>query len=395
MNIKTSSLVLLTLASTVLARPAPVLALSDNIYRELETFTRVIEIVDKQYVEPVDDHKLIEGAIQGMLGSLDPHSVYFSPEMYKDFQSDTTGKFGGIGIEINQKDGIITVVSPIEDSPAFKAGIKSGDRIIKINGELTKGMSLADAVHKMRGPRGKKVTISVWREGLAQPQDFTMEREIIRVQAVKNEVFGDGYGYVRITSFQEKTGEDVKKALKELDGATGGLKGLILDLRDNPGGLLSEAVNVSDLFMDGGPIVSTRSRNQETEISTAKKNSPFEKTPIVVLVNHGSASASEIVAGALQDSKRAKILGLTSFGKGSVQTVVELANKAALKITIARYYTPKGRSIEGRGIEPDVSLGTKQLNTKFPKKEGVPRPDLYEFQKTEAMEYLQKQNPKQ
>lgn len=366
-------------------------SLSDKIYKELDVFTRIIEILDKQYVDNVDEHELIQGAIQGMLTSLDPHTVYLPAELYKDFQSDTTGKFGGIGIEITLKEGILTVVTPLQDSPAYRAGIKSGDRIIKVNGEPTKGMSLMDAVHKMRGPKGRKVTITVWREGFTKTKDFTIAREIIRMQSVKYELQNDGYGYVRIASFQDKTADSLKKALKKMEEESGSkLKGIILDLRDNPGGLLTEAVKVADVFMSRGSIVTTRGRDRNVETKKAKKNSPYEKLPIAVLVNRGSASAAEIVAGALQDSRRAKVMGVPSFGKGSVQTLLELGNKEAIKITIARYYTPKGKSIEGRGIKPDVPLGVVQLNKDFPKKEGEDRPKLRDYQKQKALQYLKR-----
>lgn len=366
----------------------PAFALSDKIYQELEVFTRILEIVDKEYVEPVNEHALVEGAIEGMLSTLDPHTVYLPPDMYRDFKSDTTGQFGGIGIEITVKEGILTVVSPVEGSPAFKAGIKSGDKILKINGESTKVMGLVDAVHKMRGPSGKKVELTVWRD--QKSLDFTMVREIIKMEAVKSELLDKNYAYVRIISFQEKTGESLKKNLKDLEEKSGGpLKGIILDLRDNPGGLLTEAVKVSDLFMDKGPIVSTRGRTKEVEVKEAHANSSYENLPIVILVNKGSASASEIVSGALQDTKRAKIMGTTSFGKGTVQSLVDLGDKSALKITIAKYYTPKGRSIDGRGIDPDIVIGPDAYKKAFPK-QADGQPTLEEFQKQKALEYLKR-----
>lgn len=366
-------------------------ALSDKIYKSLETFTRIIEIVDKQYVEPVDEEELIEGAIRGMLSSLDPHTVYLPPRMYKDFKSDTTGKFGGIGIEITIRDDVLTVVSPIEDSPAFKAGIQSGDKIVKINGKSTKGMSLIEAVQKMRGPRGKKVTITIFRKGVRDPFDVTLTRAIIKVTSIKYEDLGDGLGYIRITSFQEKTANNLKKALKKLEEEMeGSLRGIILDLRNNPGGLLSEAVRVSDIFMSKGVIVSTKGRHTEEEVRKAHKNGSYAKLPVVVLVNGGSASAAEIVAGALQDSRRAKVMGTTSFGKGSVQTILDMGDKSALKITIAKYYTPKGRSIEGRGINPDILVSKEQWEKAYPKKEGEKRPTFFEYQKEKAIAYLRK-----
>ncbi|MBI2339180.1 MAG: S41 family peptidase [Deltaproteobacteria bacterium] len=368
----------------------PVSALSDKIYQELEVFSRIIEIVDKNYVEPVDEKELIEGAIRGMLSSLDPHTVYLPPDLYKEFKSDTTGKFGGIGIEITVKDDVLTVVSPIEDSPAFKAGIRPGDRIIKIDGQPAKEMTLVDAVHRMRGSKGKKVVLTIWREGFEEPRDFTLVRDIIKVVSVKRELLDGNYGYVRITSFQDQTAESMLKALKDLkQEAGGGLKGILLDLRNNPGGLLSESVGVSDIFLNDGVIVSTKGRGDtKAEIKEASANSDYENMPMVILVNHGSASASEIVAGALQDNKRARVLGTQSFGKGSVQTILDMGDKSALKITIAKYYTPKGRSIEGRGITPDVYLGQEQLEKDYPKKEGEEQLPLADFQKAEAVKYL-------
>ncbi|MBI4411793.1 MAG: S41 family peptidase [Deltaproteobacteria bacterium] len=367
-------------------------ALGDKIYQELEVFSRIIEIVDKNYVEAVDEKELIAGAIRGMLASLDPHTVYLPPDLYKEFKSDTTGKFGGIGIEITVKDDVLTVVSPIEDSPAFKAGIRSGDRILKIDGRATKEMNLVDAVHAMRGSKGKKVILTIWREGFDEPRDFTLVRDIIKVVSIKHEAVEGGYGYVRITSFQEQTTESLIKALNDLKEKSGGsLKGVVLDLRNNPGGLLSEAVSISDVFMSGGTIVSTKGRGDtKAEVKEAHADSPYEELPMVVLLNHGSASASEIVAGALQDTKRAKVMGTQSFGKGSVQTILDMGNKAALKITIAKYYTPKGRSIEGKGITPDVLLNTEELEKEHPKKEGEEQPPLSDYQKEKAIEYLKR-----
>ncbi len=366
-------------------------ALSDKIYQELEIFTRLIEIVDKQYVTPVNEHDLIMGAIKGMLEALDPYTVYLPPDMYKDFKSDTTGKFGGIGLEVSIKEGILTVVAPIEDSPASKAGIKSGDRILKIDGKATKDMNLVDAVHAMRGNKGQKVVLTFWREGFTEAREVSLVREIIETPSVKSELAEGGIGYIRITMFQEGTGEDLKKSLEALEAKYAApLKGIVLDLRDDPGGLLSEAVSVSDLFIDNGPIVSTRGRDQKTEMLSAKPGSPYERTPLVVLVNHGSASASEIVSGALQDTKRAKILGTQSFGKGSVQTVLDMGGGAALKITIAKYYTPKGRSIDGKGITPDVLINQTALEKDFAKTEEKDRPTLTQYQKDQALEIIKK-----
>lgn len=370
---------------------SPAYSLSDQIYSELDVFTQIIEIVDKQYVEEVDEHTLIQGAIQGMLSALDPHTIYLSPDMYREFQSDTTGRFGGVGIEITIKDGIITIVSPLEDSPAFTAGLQSGDRILKIDGQSTKGVGLFHAVQLMRGSKGKKVVLTIWREGLKDPLDVSLTRQIIKMKSVKEELLAGGYAFVRINSFQEDTTEHLILALEQLKKQNGGpLKGIVLDLRDNPGGLFGEAITVSDVFMSGGIIVSTRGRSKNMDINKAKNNSAYEETPLVVLVNRGSASAAEIVAGALQDSKRAKLLGTQSFGKGSVQTLLDMGNKAALKITIAKYYTPKGRSIDGLGIEPDVKISWDDLKKAYPNKAEKDLPVLRDFQKQQAIEFLKR-----
>ncbi len=366
--------------------------LTDKIYQELEIFSRLIEIVDKQYVEPVNEHNLIAGAIRGMLSSLDPYTVYLPPEMYKEFQADTTGKFGGIGLEVTVKDGLLTVVSPVEDSPAAKAGIKSGDKILKIDGTSTKNMNMVDAVHAMRGSKGKAVVLTVWRENFAKARDISVVRDIIEVTSVKAEAILGGYGYIRITSFQEKTTDNLKKELQKLTTQNGApLKGILLDLRDDPGGLLSEAVGVSDVFLSKGTIVSTKGRDQKPEFKTATPGSPFESIPVVILVNHGSASASEIVSGALQDTHRAKVFGTSSFGKGSVQTVIDMGEGAALKITIAKYYTPSGRSIEGKGIQPNVVLDQDQFDKAFAKVDEKKRPTLEQYQKDQAIAFLHAQ----
>src|SRR5213594_1886547 len=332
-------------------------AVGRDVYEELEAFTNVLAIVQKNYVEEVGTQKLVEGAINGMLNALDPHSAYLTPELYKELQVDTEGSFGGLGIEITVRDGVLTVVAPIEDTPAYRAGIKAGDQIIKIEDQLTKDLSLIEAVKKMRGPKGSKGTISVRREGTSRLLDFSLVREVIKVQSVKSHSLEKGYGYVRLTQFQDHTSADLDSALSRLTQQNGKLDGLVLDLRNNPGGLLSQAVKVADLFLDSGLIVYTDGRleNQKQKYF-AHKPGTWADFPMVVLVNGGSASASEIVAGALQDHKRALVLGTTTFGKGSVQTILPLDDSSALRLTTARYFTPSGRSIQATGIVPDIVM---------------------------------------
>lgn len=326
-------------------------------YESLEAFTNILSIVKKNYVEDVDTKNLVNGAINGMLNSLDPHSAYLTPDLYKELQMDTQGRFGGLGIEITVKNGVLTVVSPIEDTPAFKAGIKPGDMIFKIEDEFTKDMTLVDAVKKMRGPKGTKVRISVKREGVPELIDYTLERDTIRVQSVRSRVLDEGYVYVRLAQFQERSDRDLQRALEKLAGEKSGLKGLVLDLRNNPGGLLTQAVRVADLFLDSGMIVYTEGRiESQRQKFFAQKDGSWLDFPVVVLVNGGSASASEIVAGALQDHKRAVVLGTKTFGKGSVQTILPLDDSSALRLTTARYFTPKGRSIQATGIVPDITV---------------------------------------
>jgi carboxyl-terminal processing protease len=328
-------------------------------YESLELFTNILSIVKKNYVEEVDTKNLINGAVGGMLSSLDPHSAYLTPDNYKDLQMDTQGRFGGLGIEITIKNSVLTVVSPIEDTPAFKAGIKPGDMIFKIEDEFTKDMTLVDAVKKMRGAPGSKINISIKREGVPELIDFTLVRDTIRVQSVRSRVLDAGYAYIRLAQFQERSDRDVQRALEKLAAEKAGLKGLVLDLRNNPGGLLTQAVRVSDLFLDSGLIVYTEGRLEaQRQKYFAQKNGSWMDFPIVVLVNGGSASASEIVAGALQDHKRAIVLGTKTFGKGSVQTILPLDDSSALRLTTARYFTPKGRSIQAQGIVPDIIVDT-------------------------------------
>lgn len=324
-------------------------------YRQLETFAAILSILQEHYVEEIDTKAVIEGAIDGLLLSLDPHSSYLKPENYREFQEETSGAFTGIGIEITLKDGVITVISPIEDTPAAQAGIKANDRIIKINGEFTKGKSPFDAVKLLRGPKGSEVTISVFREGWQELKDIVLVRDVIPMHSVRSLLIKPGLGYLRITNFQRNTTKEAKEHLALLRQTTP-IQGLILDLRNNPGGLLDQAVSFSDLFLAEGLIVFTKSRDKDMDLSyEAHRNEQTESFyPLVVLVNEGSASASEIVAGAIQDHHRGVIVGTKTFGKGSVQTIIPLADGAGLRMTTARYYTPNGRSIQATGIEPDI-----------------------------------------
>lgn len=329
---------------------------TDSVYKNIELFTEVLREVEKNYVEAQDPRKLIYGAIKGMISSLDPHSSFMTKDEYQELMTETKGSFSGVGIEITIKDDVLTVVSPIEGTPAYKAGIESGDRIIKIEGKSTKGMTLLDAVKNIRGPKGSEVELTIARQGESQPLTFKIKRDIIPLKSVRHYQLTPEIGYVRISNFQSHTTRDLKDALHELE-RKGTLKGLVLDLRNNPGGLLSEAVKVSDLFLDEGVIVSTRGRDTAQDISMrAQKNGTERKYPVIVLVNGGSASASEIVAGALQDNKRALILGTRTFGKASVQTIIPLGDGSGLRLTTARYYTPSGRSIQLSGIVPDIKV---------------------------------------
>ncbi len=332
-------------------------------YEDLRTFTEIFGRIKRDYVEPVSDKKLLEDAIRGMLSGLDPHSAYLVAEEYQELKEGTTGQFGGLGIEVTMENGFIKVVSPIDDTPAQKAGIKAGDLIIKLDDKPVKGMSLADAVKLMRGEPGSKIVLTIVREGEETPLKLTLARDIIKVKSVKSRILEKGYGYVRISSFQSGTGDSLKEALAALKKENGGvLKGLVLDLRNNPGGVLNAAVEVSDAFLKSGLIVYTEGRIENSDMRfNAAPDDLIDGAPIVVLINGGPASASEIVAGALQDQKRAVIMGEKSFGKGSVQTILPTSNGAAVKLTTARYYTPSGRSIQAEGIEPDVTLARVKL----------------------------------
>ncbi len=325
---------------------------------EIRAFVEVFTKIKKDYVEDVEDDVLLENAIRGMLEGLDPHSSYLDEEAYQNLQEGTTGEFGGLGIEVGMEDGFIKVISPIDDTPAQKAGLQAGDLIIRLDETPVKGMSLNDAVLRMRGEPGTDITLTVIREGAEKPLKLTITRDIIKVKSVRSQTLEPGFGYLRISHFQSRTAEDARVELQQLKQDNGGaLNGLVLDLRNNPGGILNAAVNVSDLFLDKGLIVYTEGRIDDSKLRfNAKPTDLLDNAPVVVLVNAGSASASEIVAGALQDHKRAIIMGQKTFGKGSVQTVLPVSNSAALKLTTARYYTPSGRSIQVYGIEPDVAL---------------------------------------
>lgn len=328
-----------------------------DTYELLNLFGEVMERAKVSYVEDVSDKKLIESAINGMLSSLDPHSSFLDDQSFKYMSEQTKGKFGGLGIEVTMENGVVKVVSPIDDTPASKAGLKPGDYITNIDGEAVMGMTLNDAVDKMRGKIGSKVKLTIRRIN-EKPLEVTLKREEIKIQSVKNSIKADDVVYIRISSFSEDVDTMTAKAIKDAKKKLGDkLKGVVIDVRNNPGGLLDQAVNVSDLFLDKGEIVSTRSRNEEDTVKyTAKEGDIAKGLPIVVIINDGSASASEIVAGALQDHKRAIILGEKSFGKGSVQTVIPLGKYGAMRLTTARYYTPSGRSIQAKGIEPDIEV---------------------------------------
>ncbi len=332
---------------------------------ELRTFAEVLDRVKAAYVEPVDDKTLLENAIKGMLSNLDPHSAYLGPEDFQELQESTSGEFGGLGIEVGVEDGFVKVVSPIDDTPASKAGIEAGDLIVKINGAPTQGQTMQEAVDKMRGKIGEKITLTLVRDG-GNPFDVTLARAIIQVKSVKAQLLESGYGYIRITQFQVKTGDEVGKALAKLrkDHGNKKLSGVILDLRNNPGGVLQSAVAVADHFLTKGMIVYTKGRIANSELRFyADPADASEGVPLAVLINGGSASASEIVAGALQDQKRGILMGTDTFGKGSVQTVLPLNNDRALKITTALYYTPNGRSIQAQGINPDIVVRRAKLTS--------------------------------
>jgi carboxyl-terminal processing protease len=344
-------------------------------YENLKLFTEVLDIIQKQYVDEVPPKDLVYGAIKGTLRGLDPHSSFLDPEMYKEMQVETSGSFGGLGIEITLKDDVLTVVTPIEGTPAYQAGIHPGDRIVKIEGLSTKDMQLTDAVKRMRGKPGTKVTISIVREGWTEAKDFEITREQIRVQSVKNQQLEPGIEYIRLRQFQEQSASDLEGALEKYS-KDGRIQGLILDLRNNPGGLLTSSVEVAEKFLDPGRLVvytEGRVRNQNMRFQASAKRG-YTDFPMVVLVNQGSASASEIVAGALQDWGRAVLLGTQTFGKGSVQTIIPLSDGSGLRLTTAKYFTPKGRSIHGTGITPDIIVELPKAPAGAAPGEGLPKP---------------------
>jgi carboxyl-terminal processing protease len=373
--------------------PAP----SNNVYEDLKVFTEVIGLLQKEYVEDTKSRDLVYGAIKGMLETLDPHSAFMPPEGYKEMQEETPGRFEGLGIEITLKDGILTVVTPIEGTPASKAGILAGDLIVKIDGEPTKNLTLMDSVKRLRGPRGTKVTITIMREGFTKPKDVPLTRDVIPVRSVRYELMDKHYGYIRLSHFQEKTDSEFGKAIKALEEENKGpLKGLILDLRNNPGGLLDQAVKVSDRFIDSGVIVSIDGRREEQKMKFyAHAQGTMPHYPLVVLVNNGSASGAEIVAGAIQDLNRGVVVGTQTFGKGSVQTIFPLKDGSGLRLTTAKYYTPNGRSIHNKGITPDIVVEPpKPENEKAmtPEKEKVKKEEKkpVDIQLNRALELLKK-----
>jgi len=344
-------------AGAVMAKRLPS---QSGIYEQLKVFTEALSYVESNYVEEVEPEKAIYGAIRGMLRTLDPHSSFMPPDMYREMQVETEGRFGGLGIEITMRDDVLTVVSPIEGTPAFRAGIEPGDQIIKVDGESTKEMSLVDAVKKLRGPEGSSVTIAIFRPGFAEPKDFTLSRAIIQIKSVRWTKLQDNIGYVKLRSFHKTTEEELEEALRDLGEQQ--IKALVLDLRNNPGGLLEQAIAVANVFLEGGQlIVYTKGRLPNQNMKGYAKSEGFHVAyPVAVIINGGSASASEIVAGALQDLNRATVVGTQSFGKGSVQTIIPLSNGSGLRLTTAKYYTPKGGEIHGKGITPDIVVEKPQ-----------------------------------
>ena len=338
---------------------------NSDIYKKIDLFGEVLEKINDEYVDEVDQPKSMDAAINGLLQSLDPYSAYMSPESFKGMQTETSGKFGGLGIEVGMESGVVKVISPIDNTPASKAGLKAGDYIVKIDGVQVQGKSLMDAVDLMRGLVGSSIEITVRRRGIKKALIFNITREIIQVQSVKSELIDNNIGYIRLTSFNENSSNQIKEKIKKLN-TNKNLKGYILDLRNNPGGLLSQAIRISDFFLENGEIVSTKSRKiLENRKWFAKKGDITNGKTLIVLINYGSASASEIVAGALKDHKRAIILGENSYGKGSVQSIIPLKNKGAIRLTIAKYYLPSGKSISEVGVTPDIEILEGSEDFKF------------------------------
>ena len=336
-----------------------------EIYKKIDLFGEVLEKINKEYVDEVDQSKSMDSAINGLLQSLDPYSAYMSPESFESMQTETSGEFGGLGIEVGMESGVVKVISPIDNTPASKAGLKAGDYIVKINDLQVQGKSLTEAVELMRGPIGSSIKITVRRRGIKKALIFNITREIIEVQSVKSELIDKNIGYIRLTSFNENSSNQIKKKITKLK-ENKNLKGYILDLRNNPGGLLSQAIKISDFFLENGEIVSTKSRKvSENRKWFAKKGDITDGETLIVLINYGSASASEIVAGALKDHKRAIILGENSYGKGSVQSIIPLKNRGAIRLTIAKYYLPSGQSISKVGVTPDIEIIESPNNFKF------------------------------
>lgn len=356
---KKNILLVLMTCTLVLFGGRPLLTYAEDRYAELQTFSKILSLIQQYYVEEVDTKKLISGAIKGMLRELDPHTSYMPPDVYKDFESETSGEFGGLGIEISIQNNILTIISPIEDTPAWKAGIQPGDKVVAINGKSTKGFSLVDASSALKGKNGDKVVLSIVRDSNPdKPIDITIIRGQVKIRSVKATQLDNGYIYIRVTSFIENTSSDLEKILKDFSAQNkNNINGILLDFRRNPGGLLEQAIRISDLFVKEGIIVSTVGRDPKNkDVTYASKKAPYSNVPIVVLINAYSASASEIVAGALQDNKRAVIVGERSFGKGSVQSAIKLNDGSGLKLTVARYYTPNGVSIQSEGIKPDIEI---------------------------------------
>jgi len=333
-----------------------VISSENDIYKKIDLFGEVLEQINKEYVDEIDQSKSMDSAINGLLQSLDPYSAYMSPEIFNEMQTETSGEFGGLGIEVSMESGVVKVISPIDDTPAFKAGIKAGDYIVKINNTQVQGKSLSEAVDLMRGPVGSGIELTIRRRGEKKALTFNIIREIIQIQSVKADLLKNNIGYIRLTSFNENSGKQIEKEIKKFEKNTS-IKAYILDLRNNPGGLLSQAIKISDFFLNTGEIVSTKSRKaSENRKWFAKKGDLTNGKTLIVLINYGSASASEIVAGALKDHKRAILLGKNSYGKGSVQSIIPLKNDGAIRLTVAKYYLPSGKSISEVGVSPDIEI---------------------------------------